>query len=217
MLFRSVELMSKYTRNLLKSFIVPNLLAPFTQLITKVGIFTKSPLVTRDLDVIEKLPNPSIHLNISPFDEDVRSALEPGAVSNLERIQEVLVKHVEEIKRKNIKLVLNVCPCMPDISIGTIDSALFHQAYEAADEICIGLTCLYGNIPNLLTDALKKVGKKNVVAKMSTDWDVKFLADCRKIFTKYVNKKLVIWRDTSRRGWKNMKDMSLLPQEYYAS
>jgi hypothetical protein len=177
--------------------------------VTKVGIFTKSPLVVRDLDLISKLPNPSIHMALSPFDEEMRKRLEQNAPPNEQRIAAIR----EIYRQRKIKLVVNVCPCMPDISSMAIEHGTFAEAYGLADEICVGLTCLYGDIPKKLAE---RVGSE-IVTKMTTAWEVPFLAQCRKVFAPYAEKKLVIWRDTGRRGWKNMWDMSLLPQEFYAS
>lgn len=183
-----------------------HLLRPEKNGVTKVGIFTKSPLVVHDLDLISKLPNPSIHLNLSPFSAEIRKRLEPGAPSNSSRIAAA-----KKIKEAGVRLVLNICPCMPSLSEEMIGK--FHTAYELADEICVGLTCLYGSIPTKLAEV---VGEE-VVRLMRTDWDIKFMERCREVFQPYVHDKLVIWRDTDRKGWKNLLDAQLMPQEFYTS
>jgi hypothetical protein len=38
--------------------------------VTKVGIFTKSPTVVEDIDLIKQLPAPHVHINLSPFPEE---------------------------------------------------------------------------------------------------------------------------------------------------
>ena len=176
--------------------------------VTKVGIYTKSPMVARDLKLIAQLPNPQIHLALSPYDEKTQKKLEPGAPTNAERLA-----IIPEIKKyPKIKLIINICPCLPTLSENAVE-IFFHEAYKQADEICIGLTCLYGDIPDQL---VKLVGKK-VIDKIRTGWDHEFMAHCRKVFAPYMNDKLVIWRDAGRMGWKNLKDMSFLPQEFYRS
>ena len=172
--------------------------------VTKVGIFTKSPLILRDLELIKKLPNPVIHLGISPFPEDIRRKLEPGAPPNEERI-----KAARQIKAFGIKLVINFCPCMPIISDGDIIE--FNEVFELADEICIGLTCLYGSIPEELEKVVPGMTKNIREGK----WAKSFMKKMQKELRIYSDKKLIIWRDTSRKGWKNLMDQTLLPQEYY--
>jgi len=175
--------------------------------VKKVGIFTKSPLVCRDLDLIKKLPNPVIHLNVSPFKEETRKMLEPNAPTNSERLEAA-----KKIKEAGIKLVINFCPCMPEIS--TTEG--FDEFFELADEICIGLTMMYAGIPESLSTVLPESVVKTMTEKNRVPWELGFMLKAQKDMKKWSGKKLVIWRDTGRKGWKNLDDLTLIPQEFYS-
>lgn len=176
--------------------------------VSKVGIFTKSPLVTRDIELLKQLPDPHVHINLSPFDEENRKKLEEGTFSNAERL-----KAIKPLKEAGIKVVLNVCPCIPGISEKAIEEPELVEAYELVDEICIGLLCLYGNIPDKMEELLPA---KSVELLRSREWEREFIKTCRKVLRKQMDKKLIIWRDRTRVGWKRLSDLSPLPQEFYA-
>lgn len=173
--------------------------------ITKLGVFTKCPLVVRDVDLLLKFNNPVVHFNLSPFSEERRAKLEPGSVSNQERIAAI-----KELKNSGIKVVVNVCPCMPSTDMSVFDQ--FDEAFDMADEICIGLTKLYGDIPEVLGEVL---GTDEVESMSNKAWEKQFMIECQEKMSKWSDSKLVIWRDTGRKGWKNISDLSDLPQEYY--
>ncbi len=199
--YQDLELEQKKTQNTL-------LILKDNKEVTKVGIFTKSPLVIRDLDLLAVLPNPVIHLNLSPFSDEWQKKLEPGAPANNLRLEAARkIKH-----DGRVKLVINICPCIPGLSDDVIGTPEMLEAYGLADEICVGLTCLYGTIPQDLAMVLP-VGTIDMMTK--GDWDLKFCELAQTVFAPFMKEKLVIWRDASRRGWKNMLDLSVVSQEWY--
>jgi DNA repair photolyase len=175
--------------------------------VTKVGIFTKSPTVVEDIDLIKQLPAPHVHINLSPFPEEWRKKVEPGLNwSNEDRL-----KAIAPLKAAGIKVVLNFCPCIPDLTEQVLMTETIQEAFKQADEICIGLLVMYSNIDVesiLPEESLKKI--------LSRDWEQEFIEACREAIGDEMNRKLVIWRDRTRKGWKRLSDLTFLPQEFYA-
>jgi DNA repair photolyase len=177
--------------------------------ITKVGIFTRSPLVLNDIDLIEKLPDPVVHFTLSPYSDKYVIRLEGNGIATSLNITRIVA--IKILTQAGIRVVINLCPCIPTISEDAINLPEFHEAYKLVDEICIGLICLYGKIPERLN---KRVPTAQGLLK-SRSWEIDFMARCKEVFKPYFDDKLIIWRDRTRLGWLNLKDNSRLPQEYY--
>lgn len=79
----------------------------------KVGIFTRSPLIVHDLELIKRLPKARVHFTITPFPPDILRAIEPYS-SLTKRRWEV----VKAIKDAGIFTCVNVSPIIPLLSDG---------------------------------------------------------------------------------------------------
>jgi DNA repair photolyase len=75
--YQPVEKKYKITRSLLEGLVDHDF---------PVDILTKSSLVTRDIDVLEKFDQAEVGLTVTSFDEKVRRAFEPGASPVRERL-----------------------------------------------------------------------------------------------------------------------------------
>jgi DNA repair photolyase len=74
----------------------------------KVGIFTRSPLVLRDIDLIAELPRGRVHFTASPYDETTREKLEPCTAPMHERWEAI-----RQLKAAGIRVHVNVAPFIP--------------------------------------------------------------------------------------------------------
>ena len=74
-------------------------------------ILTKSDLVTRDIDVLVKMPESDAGFSIAIQDEDVRQLFELSAPSNNRR-----VKALQMLKKAGVKTYILICPVMPFIT-----------------------------------------------------------------------------------------------------
>lgn len=83
---------------------------------SKVGIFTRSPLILRDLDLIKQLPKARVHYTISPYPDRITKLLEPTAIP-LETRLEV----IQKIKEAGIRVHTNIAPTLPLYSEPVID------------------------------------------------------------------------------------------------
>ena len=90
------------TRKILKLFVKKEF---------SVCILTKSELVTRDIDLITKMPDSSVGFSIAFQDEQTRRLFEKNAPSNKERIEAL-----GKLKSSGIKTYALICPIMPFIT-----------------------------------------------------------------------------------------------------
>lgn len=76
-----------------------------------VSILTKSELVTRDIDLITKMPDSSVGFSIAFQDERTRQLFEKNAPSNKDRIEAL-----KKMKNSGIETYTLICPIMPFIT-----------------------------------------------------------------------------------------------------
>jgi len=100
--------------------------------LAKVGIFTRSPLVMRDLDVIRDLPKGRVHLTITPFDPDLLKKLEPKAIKTAAR-----KRTAEKIKEAGVRLHINVAPAIPIISDAMLSDLMDWMTDIKVDEFFV--------------------------------------------------------------------------------
>ena len=94
-----------------------------------VCILTKSGLVTRDADLLAKMPGSSAGVSIAFQDEQMRRTFEASAPPNGQRIQAL-----RTLKEAGIRTYALVCPVMPFI---TDVAALIEMAAPYADTIYV--------------------------------------------------------------------------------
>ena len=82
-----------------------------------VCILTKSELVTRDIDLLRKMPDSSVGFSIAFHDEQTRQLFEKQAPSNKGRLEAL-----GKLKSSGIKTYTLICPVMPFIT--DIDSVI---------------------------------------------------------------------------------------------
>lgn len=90
---------------------------------SKVGIYTRSQLIIRDLDLIEKLPDPHIHLTIPPLSRNIQLLTEKIPVKMERRL-----KLIDDVSGRGIKIHVNVAPCIPLYSEEFIDEFCYRMA-----------------------------------------------------------------------------------------
>lgn len=76
-----------------------------------IGILTKSPLVTRDIDLFKQMPNIEVGLTITSTDDSVSSFLERSAPPASQRI-----KALEELHKAGIHTYAFIGPLLPHFS-----------------------------------------------------------------------------------------------------
>lgn len=79
----------------------------------KIGIFTRSPIVLDDIDLIKQLPRPRIHFSVTPYRAETLKKIEPIAIMTSRRFDTI-----KKIKQAGIRIHVNVAPAIPIYSDG---------------------------------------------------------------------------------------------------
>ena len=102
-----------------------------------VTVQTKSPLVLRDIDILEKSQEAEVGFTITTADEEIRKIFEPGAPPILERIAALGVLH-----SKGIRTFVMIAPVLPgaedltELLASKVDHVLVDRLnYHYADRI----------------------------------------------------------------------------------
>ncbi|MCU0316338.1 MAG: radical SAM protein [Fimbriimonadaceae bacterium] len=74
----------------------------------KIVVQTRSPLVTRDIEILKRFSSLRVNMSITTDDEEIRKIYEPSCASIRRRIQAV-----EELKAAGIKTCICVSPMLP--------------------------------------------------------------------------------------------------------
>jgi len=204
--YQPVERKARITRTILQS------LAKKDE-ITKVGIFTRSPSVVEDTDLIALLPRGRVHFTISPYLEEDRQHVERMKVTNGERLQAIW-----RLKEMGVFVVANVSPSIPLLSDRAVETLARDLIAVGVDEVCVGLTCLYQGVRQNVINTLKthafgdKIVDHYVDVPLYRAWKRKYRAQWAKAWK---SDKLIIWRDTHFKGWQELRTGDPLPEEYY--
>lgn len=123
--------------------ITRKLLSAFMDSTARVEILTKSDLVTRDIDILKKLPNIRVGISMNTLNDDFRKKTEPFASSVEKRIEAMKTLH-----DAGIKTYLFMSPIFPEIT-------RFDEIVEAvkpyADSFCFeNLNLRAGYLPRVL-------------------------------------------------------------------
>jgi radical SAM domain protein len=111
-------------------------------------ILTKSSLVTRDIDLLQTLPNVRAGVSLSVIDESLRRMLEPRASSVAARIAAI-----KKLRTAGVKTYIFVAPTFPQI-MPVFD--IMSRYGDAADEIWFDRLNLY---PNFRDKILSFIGR----------------------------------------------------------
>jgi len=77
----------------------------------EVSILTKSPLVLRDLDILQDWPKAEVGLSVATMDERLSSVLEPGAPRPSDRMDAL-----ETLNDSGVRTYLMAAPILPGLS-----------------------------------------------------------------------------------------------------
>ena len=111
-------------------------------------ILTKSSLVTRDIDLLQTMPNVRVGVSLSVIDEKLRRTLEPRASSVIARIAAI-----KKLRAAGVKTYIFVAPIFPQI---TPVFDIMSRYDDAADEMWFDRLNLY---PNFRDKILAFIGR----------------------------------------------------------
>ena len=111
-------------------------------------ILTKSSLVTRDIDLLQTMPNVRVGMSLSVIDESLRCMLEPRASPVVARIAAI-----KKLRAAGVKTYIFVAPIFPQI---TPVFDIISRYGDAADEMWFDRLNLY---PNFRDKILAFIGR----------------------------------------------------------
>jgi len=109
-----------------------------------ISILTKSALVLRDLDLIRKFDVCEVGFTITAFDDDVRSAFEPGASS-----VEARLAALKELSAEGIFTWAFIGPVLPYLTDEGVERLLNELAGSVNHVIVDRLNVKSGNMPDI--------------------------------------------------------------------
>lgn len=197
------------------------LTAPGTIQFKKVGIFTRSPLVLQDLDLIQKLPKARVHFTVTPFPHGIMRAIEPFSPLTERRWETV-----KALKDAGLRVHVNVAPVMPGMSEGFIEEWAerlaklgvdeyfvdpmqpYKESFAAFKEACVGRTDVnWSETEAVMTDRDRYL-----------DWKFDFFRawnEARKKFEHLAPNQLPIWSDHENKVWVDMRDGKQMSKRVY--
>lgn len=157
--YQPLELQKRLTRSALK--ILKNSAA------TGIGIFTQSPHVVLDAELIAMQANPTVHMTIAPVPDFIRTQMEPNSASIRERIAALKM-----LKTHRIKLDVRLAPVFPTFtSLDNDVRPLYEELVNVGvDSIGVDPYQPFSETNRMLlgtTDGLNAVLYKDMVNKMA--------------------------------------------------
>lgn len=177
----------------------------------KVGIFTRSPLVLQDLDLITKLPMARVHFTITPYPSTVMRAIEPFSPMTERRWDTV-----KKLKEAGLRVHVNVSPIMPGLSESFIEEWVQRLAELKVDEYFVDPMQPYkesfvafkeacATVPGL---DWSKIEETMLDKDQYLDWKFDYFQrwnDARKKVEHLVPDQLPIWSDHENKVWVDMR------------
>lgn len=167
----------------------------------KVGIFTRSPIVLEDIELIKQLPGARVHVSISPFSTKVMQRLEPIGILHSRRLETARV-----LKEAGIRVQLNIAPCLPFYSEHNIDELANWIAEIGAEQFFVDPMQAYDRSFAKTKEVLEKdpewaeVEKIVTNKKLYAEWKAKYWDQWKQAWGKVqtpeiTNTTLAIWND----------------------
>lgn len=173
---------------------------------SKVGIFTRSPVILDDIDLIKKLPRVRVHVSISPFQDDMLRKLEPIAIPRKTRLD-----MIKKLKDAGIRVHCNVAPAMPYYSEIGIPELAKELGKLKIDEFFVDPIQAYKNAYDSVSSTLEDDPNWEGVSETLLDkqryigWKIDFKAQWRAAWAKHGSKNtLAIWSDHENKVWRNL-------------
>jgi DNA repair photolyase len=197
------------------------LLRPDVPRLKKVGIFTRSPLVLQDLDLITQLPKARVHFTVTPFPPEVLRVIEPYSPRTDRRWETV-----KKLKDAGLRVHVNVSPVMPGMSEGFINEFTRKLAELKVDEYFVDPMQPYkesfaafkracGQVPNLNWQQIEAVMTDK---DRYLDWKADYYGRWDKARQKHQHlapDQLPIWSDHEHKVWIDMRTGQQMSHRHY--
>lgn len=214
--YQGVERKHRITRTALKLLTDPS----FPQF-QKVGLFTRSPVVLDDLDLLLKLPQARVHFTVTPFPPKVLRAIEPYSPIIKKRWEVV-----KALKDAGLRVHCNISPVIPGLSEEFIEEFAemvaelqvdeyfvdpmqpYKESFESFQRVCQTLPEVdWPAIERTMTDKERYL-----------DWKAQFFQRWDTARRKHQHKapdQLPIWCDHENHTWIDMRTMKQMDHKHY--
>ena len=211
--YQPIETKERITRTILTT------LAAHETKFKKHGLFTRSPLVLNDLELIKSLPAPQIHYTITPYPKDILKQIEPISPTTQARW-----KVIKQIKESGIRTHVNIAPIIPHISEDYIPKYVQNLAELKIDEYFVDPIQPYPESLKALDEGIKNHPKYQQIIKTITDkqayaeWKQEYYEKWQTERRKHQHlapDQTPIWSDHVHHVWVNMKtEKHMNPKDY---
>lgn len=187
----------------------------------KIGIFTRSPLVLQDLELIKQLPKCRVHFTITPYPDEVTRVIEPYSPIVASRW-----KVIKKLKEAGIRVHVNVAPVMPTISEHMIEEFARKLAELQVDEYFVDPMQAYKESFAALKQACQKLPSLSWASIESTmtnkaaylQWKANYYSKWNEARQKYQHlapNQMPIWSDHENDVWVDMRSGEQMSHKYY--
>lgn len=188
----------------------------------KVGIFTRSPLVLQDLDLIKQLPKARIHFTITPYPDEVVRKIEPFSPKTASRW-----RVIQKLKEAGIRVHVNVAPVMPIISDPFIEQFAEKLASIGVDEYFVDPMQAYKESFDAFEKSCSQIQSLDWAAIKDTmldkrkylDWKHTYYQRWQAARAKFQHlapdHQMPIWCDHVNHTWVNMKTEKQMDYKNY--
>lgn len=209
--YQPVEREARLTRSML------NIILNHKTKLAKVGIFTRSPIIAEDIDIIQKLPKARVHFSISPYDDEIISKLEPIGVRHKRRFDTI-----KALKEAGIRIHVNVAPVIPIYSDDVVDmiSSKLHELQ--VDEFFIDPVQPYPESFRHMKDALQSDSRWAEAEEIITNdeeykkWKDEYHSKWKESWNAHNNTMAKpIWSDHEKHVWQDLISGKDLDPRFY--
>ncbi len=187
--------------------------------LAKVGIFTRSPIIAEDAELIARLPKARVHYTISPYEDADIHKLEPIGIQLKRRFDTIKL-----LKSHGIRVHVSVAPAIPFLSETTTDKIAEALADAKVDEFFVDPMQAYGASFEAMRIALTgdprwpqiEAAMKNPCAYLpwkdqyQQAWDAAW-----KKYGKDLPDTLPIWSDHESKVWVDMRTGQQMSLKHY--
>lgn len=213
--YQPVEKRNRITRQALE------IIADHPNQFRKVGIFTRSPLVLQDLELIKRLPNARVHFTVTPFPPDVLRAIEPYSPRTDRRWDTV-----KKLKEAGLRVHVNVSPIIPRLSEGFEEEFVNKLVDMQVDEYFVDPMQAYKESWEAFKHSARSLSSVNFpeIERIMLDkdeyldWKFEYLQRWNELREPIQHKapgQLPIWSDHENRVWVNMLNGEQMSKRAY--
>jgi len=197
--YQPIERKNRITRQLLNKLLD-------TPVFNKVGIFTRSPIILEDLELIKKLPRARVHYSISPFPKEAMRKLEPLAIQTSRRLDTI-----RKLKEAGLRVHVNIAPAIPYYSEEMTEQLAQDLGKIGVDEFFVDPVQPYNEAFKRMTECMENDPNWTYSSSIMSDkaayleWKQRYWDAWKEAWSQHGSKNtLAIWSDHENHVWRKL-------------